>query len=108
MQLNTNKSDNATHDFLKSDRGRADILAIQEPYIDSKGRTRALPHLRVIYPTGHVEHFGSPTRPRTRSLIMIHTRIATNNWTQLDIQCADMTAIQLTTTSGTYRIFNIY
>ncbi|KAJ3979117.1 hypothetical protein F5890DRAFT_1421821, partial [Lentinula detonsa] len=96
------------HDFLKFDHGKTDIFAIQEPYIDSKGRTRALPHLRVIYPTGHVEHFGRPERPHSRSLMMIHTRISTGSWTQLEIQHADITAIQLATTGGTYRIFSIY
>ncbi|KAJ3759430.1 hypothetical protein EV360DRAFT_41885, partial [Lentinula raphanica] len=96
------------HDFLKSDHGNADVFAIQEPYIDSKGRTRALPHLRVVYPTGHIEHFGDPVRPRSRSLMMIHTRVSTGSWTQIEIQCADITAIQLTTTAGTYRIFSIY
>ncbi|KAJ3991717.1 hypothetical protein F5050DRAFT_1580927, partial [Lentinula boryana] len=96
------------HDFLKSDCGRADILAIQEPYIDSKGRTRATPHLRVVYPTGHIKHFDDPGRPRTRSLIMIHTHISTGSWTQIEIPNADITAIQLTTTTGTLRIFNIY
>ncbi|KAJ3709972.1 hypothetical protein C8R42DRAFT_541110, partial [Lentinula raphanica] len=85
-----------------------DIVAIQEPYIDSKGRTRALPHLRVVYLTGHIEHFGDPVRPRSRSLMMIHTRISTGSWTQIEIQCADITAIQLTTAGGEYRIFSIY
>ncbi|KAJ3963585.1 hypothetical protein EV361DRAFT_766065, partial [Lentinula raphanica] len=85
-----------------------DIIAIQEPYIDSKGRTRALPHLRVVYPTGHIEHYGDPVRPRSRSLMMINTRVSTGSWTQLEIECEDITAIQLTTTGGTYRIFSIY
>ncbi|KAJ3764970.1 hypothetical protein FB446DRAFT_655905, partial [Lentinula raphanica] len=96
------------HDFLKADHGRADIFAIQEPYIDSKGRTRALPHLRVVYPTGHVEHFGDPVRPRSRSLMMIHTRISTGSWTQIEVPNADITAIQLTTATATFRIFSIY
>ncbi|KAJ3778981.1 hypothetical protein FB446DRAFT_630817, partial [Lentinula raphanica] len=96
------------HDFLKADHGKADIFAIQEPYIDSKGRTRALPHLRVVYPTGHIEHFGDPVRPRSRSLIMVHTRILTGSWTQIEIPNEDIVAIQLTTTTGTFRIFSIY
>ncbi|KAJ3979434.1 hypothetical protein F5890DRAFT_1421356, partial [Lentinula detonsa] len=96
------------HDILRADKGQADIFAIQEPYIDSKGRTRALPHLRVVYPTGHIEHFGDPARPRSRSVMMIHTRLSTGSWTQIEIPCGDITAIQIKTTSSTLRIFNIY
>ncbi|KAJ3794385.1 hypothetical protein GGU11DRAFT_689950, partial [Lentinula aff. detonsa] len=96
------------HDFLIADHGRADVFAIQEPYIDSKGRTRALPHLRVVYPTGHTEHFGEPESPRSRSVMMLHTRVSTGSWTQIEIPCADITAVQLTTGTGTLRIFNIY
>ncbi|KAJ3886211.1 hypothetical protein GG344DRAFT_57875, partial [Lentinula edodes] len=94
------------HDFLRGTN--ADIFAIQEPYIDSKGRTRSLPHLRVVYPTGHVEHFGDSDRPKARSLIMMHTRIQTKRWTQLTVDSPDITAIQVITDIGTIRIFNIY
>ncbi|KAJ3969167.1 hypothetical protein EV361DRAFT_804349, partial [Lentinula raphanica] len=96
------------HDFLKLDNGKADIFAIQEPYIDSKGRTRALPHLRVVYPTRHIEDFGDPVRPRSRSVMMIHTRISTGSWTQIEVPSPDITAIQITTPGGTLRIFNVY
>ncbi|KAJ3792891.1 hypothetical protein GGU11DRAFT_692792, partial [Lentinula aff. detonsa] len=96
------------HDILRDDDGRADIFAIQEPYIDSKGRTRSLPHLRVVYPTGHIEQLDDPTRPRSRSLMMVHTRISTGSWMQIEIPCADITAIQIKTSCGTLRIFNIY
>ncbi|KAJ3792546.1 hypothetical protein GGU11DRAFT_693293, partial [Lentinula aff. detonsa] len=50
MQINVNKSDLCMHDILHSDASDADIIAIQEPYIDFLGRTRALRHLHVIYP----------------------------------------------------------
>ncbi|KAJ3979734.1 hypothetical protein F5890DRAFT_1420877 [Lentinula detonsa] len=50
QQLNTNKSDICMHDFLHGTESKADIIAIQEPYIDFLGRTRALAHLHVIYP----------------------------------------------------------
>ncbi|KAJ3912266.1 hypothetical protein F5877DRAFT_54293, partial [Lentinula edodes] len=96
------------HDFLRGPTTNADIYAFQEPYIDSKGRTRALPHLRVVYPTGHIEHFGNSDRPKSRSVIMINARIPTGNWTQIDIDSPDITAIQITTRIGTIRIFNIY
>ncbi|KAJ3858818.1 hypothetical protein EV359DRAFT_51748, partial [Lentinula novae-zelandiae] len=96
------------HDYLQGSATNIDIYAIQEPYIDSKGRTRALPHLRVIYPTGHTEYFGNANRPKSRSIIMISTHIPTDNWTQIDIDSPDITAIQITTGIGIIRIFNIY
>ncbi|KAJ3897661.1 hypothetical protein F5879DRAFT_813657, partial [Lentinula edodes] len=96
------------HDFLRGSATNTDIYAIQEPYIDSKGRTRALSHLRVVYPTGHIKYFGNADRPKSRSVIMISMCIPTGSWTQIDIDSPDITAIQITTRIGTIRIFNIY
>ena len=105
LQLNTNKSDKCMHDFLQGND--AGVIAIQEPYIDFLGCTRALPHLRVVYPTQHLDNYAKPTT-RTRSLLLLNTKLPTDCWTQLPIDSPDVTAVQLTGEFGTLRIFNIY
>ncbi|KAJ3899177.1 hypothetical protein F5879DRAFT_811359 [Lentinula edodes] len=104
-QINANKSDDCMHDFLHNDKGKADIIAVQEPYIDWKGATRALSHLHTIYPTGHLENF---TEMLTWSLISINSSILTEDWARLDIESGDVTAVQITGPFGMLRIFNIY
>ncbi|KAJ3991632.1 hypothetical protein F5050DRAFT_1581069, partial [Lentinula boryana] len=93
------------HDILHSTAKDTDIIAIQEPYIDHLGRTRALRHLHVVYPTRHRDCWEQVT---TRSVIMVNNRLLTNSWDTIDIDHPDVTAIQLVGNFGTLRIFNIY
>lgn len=104
-QINTNKSDTSTHDFLHGEKGKSHILALQEPSVDFQGMTRALPNYTTVYPTNHFRNF---KENRTRSITMVSTRIPTGSWTQIPIESPDVTAIQMTGTFGTIRLFNIY
>ncbi|KAJ3763912.1 hypothetical protein EV360DRAFT_32505, partial [Lentinula raphanica] len=105
MQLNVNKSDLCMHDLLHSAASDADIIAIQEPYIDFLGRTRALRHLHVVYPPRHRDQWEQVT---TRSIILVNDRLLTDSWTALEVDHPDVTAVQLVGDFGTLRIFNIY
>ncbi|KDR65913.1 hypothetical protein GALMADRAFT_81370, partial [Galerina marginata CBS 339.88] len=80
-----------------------DIALIQEPYIDHLGRSRANQHWIVVYPPPHNEE---PSR--TRSIILVNRRIATNSWTQIEVDSFDITGIQLHGEFGTLRIYNVY
>ncbi|KAJ3979256.1 hypothetical protein F5890DRAFT_1449340, partial [Lentinula detonsa] len=93
------------HNFLHGTESKADIIAIQEPYIDFLGRTRALRHLHVIYPKRHRDQWKERT---TRSLLMVNKRLLTESWTALSIDHPDVTAIQVTGNYGTIRVFNVY
>jgi hypothetical protein len=103
-QQNTNKSLLSQLDLLESlKRDDYDICAIQEPYIDFNGKSRANRQWTTIYPTTHSGHPDS-----TRSLLLINTDILSDSWKQLNIQHPDITAIELKGPFGTIRIINIY
>jgi len=102
-QQNLNKSQEAQADLINNIQ-EYDLVVIQEPYIDHLNRTRATSRWRVLYPSRHF-HDNSP---HTRSVILVNTSLLSENWTQLEIHSADVTAIQLQTEIGEVRIFNIY
>ena len=103
-QQNTNKSMYAQQDLLETLQEQdADIVCIQEPYLDHWGNTRANAHWRTVYPPSHRKD-----HTKTRSLIMIRTRISTDQWTIIPIDSQDVTAIRLTSAAGALEIVNIY
>jgi hypothetical protein len=57
----------------------------------------------MVYPNTHATHPQS-----SRSLILINSNILTDSWKQITFQHPDITAIELTGTSGTLHIINIY
>ncbi|KAF8580412.1 hypothetical protein K439DRAFT_1357007, partial [Ramaria rubella] len=80
-----------------------DIIAIQEPYIDFLGCTHAGLQWSPVYPPGHRDF------PKlTRSVLFVNTAISTNSWTQLPVNCPDITAIQITCGDCNIHIYNIY
>ena len=104
QQQNTNKSCDGQHDLLISlKKDDYDICAVQEPYIDRSGQTRANYQWFAVYPSTHT------TAPQdTRSIILINTNLLTNNWRQIPIPHPDITAIEITSNHGTIRLLNIY
>ncbi|EPS97080.1 hypothetical protein FOMPIDRAFT_13454, partial [Fomitopsis schrenkii] len=80
-----------------------DLVFLQEPHIDFLNNTRASQQWRVIYPPKHKD---SPAR--TRSVTLIHTRIATNSWAAIPVNNPDITAVSLAYDTGTIHIFNVY
>ena len=81
-----------------------DILAIQEPYLDFLGNTRATPHWYPVYPRTHY----NDKEKQTRSMILVNKRIATSGWVSIDIDMPDVTAISIKTKASAVVIFNLY
>ncbi|KAG5721646.1 hypothetical protein E4T56_gene14635 [Termitomyces sp. T112] len=79
-QQNVRKSSAAQADILAvACPEEWDVLAIQEPYLDFLGNTRASSYWRVLYPSDHRKD-GST---RSRSVLLINTNISTDAFTQL-------------------------
>src|ERR1700735_3982447 len=103
-QQNINKSLVGQLDLLMTLRkDHYDFCAIQEPYIDFNGKTRANHQWITIYPSTH-----SSAPKDTRSVILINANLPTNDWTQIPILHPDITAIEFSCASGKIRLFNIY
>src|ERR1700722_14045493 len=80
-----------------------DICAIQEPYMDFKGDSRAPNGWKVIYTPGR-----NKEETTIRSIILISPKLLTSNWTELNINLPDVSVVQIWGNFGTLRIFNIY
>ena len=80
-----------------------DILALQEPWIDHLGNTRANSKWSVIYPTPA----GQINLP-PRSTILVNTKFPSESVTQILIESSDITAVKIRTRHHTLMIINIY
>jgi hypothetical protein len=104
-QQNTHKSKYAQQYILNTAKPEDwDIIAIQEPWLDGFKNARGSGYWQIIYPTVHLLD-GSP---RTRSILMINTNIATDAYIQLDIPSSDITAIHFAGEFGYLSLFNVY
>ncbi|KAF8057554.1 hypothetical protein FPV67DRAFT_1384542, partial [Lyophyllum atratum] len=81
-----------------------DVLALQEPFLDRLGNTKASPFWTVRYPSPHLRD-GSA---RSRSILLINANIATDAYTPLDIPSPDITAVRFDGQFGHLSIFNVY
>ena len=80
-----------------------DIVALQEPAINSFGTTIAAREWIVVYPTTH------HTKPaKTRSLILLRSNILMDKWKQIDFPSGDMTIIVISSNWGKLTLYNIY
>jgi len=105
-QQNVNKSPTCQHDLLsgnKLTKENIDILALQEPAMNSNNLSIAAKDWTSIYPSTHGSSPGN-----TRSLILIRSQISTDSWTQLNFLLGDVTVIQITGAWGKLTLFNIY
>jgi len=80
-----------------------DFTAIQEPYLDRNHNSWANHHWFMVYPK---EHYTNPSR--TRSIMLVNRRLASDAWSQVDICSSDMTAIAVNTGIGRVLIINTY
>ena len=104
-QQNLAKSNTAQQAVInEANPNNWDILAIQEPWIDHLGRTRANPKWSVIYPTCR----GRDNLPPPRSVLLVNMKIPTESITQIPIDLNDITAIKIQTQHHTLTIINIY
>ncbi|KAA1476910.1 hypothetical protein DENSPDRAFT_757993, partial [Dentipellis sp. KUC8613] len=118
IQQNINKSNVAQLSFLHSLKNQdVDIACIQEPYIDSWGKTRLNAHWTGVYPPHHWDKvFDKQTRKtkgnwgKTRSLIMVNTnRLHSSAWNPIPIAYPDLTAVRIRTKdAGLIDIINVY
>lgn len=103
-QQNVNKSLNAQLALLHEvTPEEADLIFLQEPYIDHNKLTRAVPAWHVIYPRRHHDR-----AEKTRSIILVNKRLATNSWTDIEIQSPDITGLTLSLEHGIFHLFNVY
>src|SRR5258705_13994288 len=103
-QQNVDHSMVATQHLINSDlHHQYDIIALQEPYLDTYGNTRASRYWRVVYPSSHL----SPNSC-TRSTILINSALSTNAWQQIPFDSPDVTIVQLSGSFGHLTLFNIY
>ena len=82
-QQNTRKSLDAQLLTIHAARNNYDILCIQEPHFDHLNVTRATPVWRLVTPTGW--NRSDPVEKTPRSIILVHERIPTNSWMQINI-----------------------
>ena len=105
-QQNTRKSLAAHLAMLHSIENAYDIICIQEPAFDFLANTRATPVWTVVKPTSWKGKENG--KPYPRVITLVHERLSTNGWTQIDIKSLDVVAIQLKGESGEINIYNIY
>jgi hypothetical protein len=95
-QQNLNTSLTAQTSLLNNScNDKWDIIALQEPYINTVRNTSANRHWHVLYPTQHYTH----PQQRTRAIVLINAKMDTNSWKQIPFPSSDVIAIQL---SGPY------
>jgi len=103
-QQNLNKSHIAQLTLINSiPPGEWDILAIQEPSLNSLGNTKANMHWRVVYPTAKYTNEEKP-----RAVTLVSSKISTDAWKQVEFPSADVVVIQLRTSQGLCTMFNVY
>ena len=104
-QQNLNKSDKAHYDLINTPLHKNwDILALQEPYIDTFGNTKANSRWHVVYLLSHLTN-----NTTNRSVILVNAVLDVNKWAQIPVEDTnDISAIQLATPRGHITIFNLY
>ena len=105
-QQNINKSRACQHDLISSGKlieKEINIVALQEPSINTFNNTVASRDWKSIYPSTHAKEPG-----KTRSLILIRDDLLTDSWEQVEFPSGDVTALKIHGDWGTITIFNIY
>jgi len=80
-----------------------DFATIQEPYLDRNHNSWANHHWFTVYPK---EHYTNPSK--TRSIMLVNRRLASDAWSQVDICSSDVMAIAVNTGIGRVLIINTY
>ncbi|RPD60339.1 hypothetical protein L226DRAFT_448609, partial [Lentinus tigrinus ALCF2SS1-7] len=81
-----------------------DIIALQEPCLTHMGLTASTPGWRVVYPTVH----GADGASRTRSLLLVNTRLSTNSWNPIPVRHSYVSAITIRTQDRVVHLLNLY
>ena len=105
-QQNLNKSQTGQHDLISSGKlayANIDIVAIQEPAMNFLDKTIAARDWIPIYPSTHEQ---GPKK--TRSIILMNSRLPTENWEQVEFHSGDVTVVRIHGNWGQLTLFNIY
>ena len=104
-QQNLNKMDKAHYNLINLPLHKSwDVLALQEPYINSFSNTKANSRWHIIYPSSHLTN-----STINRSVILISASLDVNKWAQIPVDGTnDISAIQLLMPRGCISIFNLY
>lgn len=105
-QQNVNKSHTCQHNLISNNelvRKGINILALQEPAMDTNGYTLASRDWTVIYPTLYRK-----TDNATRTAMLISASMKSDSWRQLDFPLNDVTVIQINREWGKLTIVNVY
>lgn len=104
-QQNLNCSFTAQHALINNIRSdEYNLIALQEPHINSFNNTISNRCYHVLYPTTHL----IKPNPKTRAITLISTSLDTNAWKQVPFPSPDVVIVQLTGAYGTCALINIY
>ncbi|KAF8225385.1 hypothetical protein L208DRAFT_1041625, partial [Tricholoma matsutake] len=81
-----------------------DIIALQEPFLDNIGNTKASPYWRVLYPTDHHKDCSDCMC----SILLINSNISTNAYTPLDLPCNNITTVHFSGEFSHLSILNVH
>jgi len=113
-QQNTRKSWDAQQTMIHTIGNQYDVVCIQEPHFDFQNITRATKVWHVVVPTNFKQGEGAELtqeereRRRPRALMLIHKRISTSSWTQIEVDSRDVVAVKILGETGVINIYNIY
>ncbi|KAG1787677.1 uncharacterized protein HD556DRAFT_1246524, partial [Suillus plorans] len=95
----------AQHSLLNSPIAREwDIIALQEPHINSMKNTISPTYFHAVYPT---TRFSAPNL-KSRAVTLISKSLETNSWQQFAFPSPDVVVIQFQGPFSRCTIFNIY
>lgn len=104
-QQNVNCSHTAQDEILRLANPKDwDIVTIQEPYFTPFNLAPVSSHWHTVYPTNHIQ----TNQARSRSLTLVSKHISTNEWSTVPFDSRDVTCIELTTSAGQIKLYNIY
>ncbi|KAG2070303.1 hypothetical protein BDR04DRAFT_1019257, partial [Suillus decipiens] len=104
-QQNLNTSLVVQHSLLNSPIAQDwDIVALQEPHINSLKNSILSPYFHAVYPT---THFSKPDLT-SHAITLVSKSFDTNSWQQIMFPSLDVMVIQLQGLFGQCTIFNIY
>src|SRR5271168_3706412 len=92
-QQNTRRSLDTQLALLNSLENNFDIVCIQEPHFDFRNISRATKVWHTIYPTAPSS--SEDTEERPQAIMLVHEKISTNCWTQIQIDSKDVVALKI-------------
>lgn len=105
-QQNVNKSPISQHTLISNSiliKHNIDILALQEPAVNSFNQSISSKDWISIYPSTHQTH-----PEKTRTLTLIRASVSTDSWEQLEFPSGDVTAVTIQGEWGKLFLLNVY